>query len=113
MLKRPRVRNEKHLAFIRGLPCLVCGDNTSTEAAHVRFSYHRAAKRYVGKAEKPDDMWVLPLCGTCHRNQHQNSEENFWGWRGRNKDFPIFVCLALWSVTGDHELGEQIIEANR
>ncbi len=108
--KHPRIHDEKHLAFIRGLPCIICMNNIETEAAHIRMAAPKAGKRAVGKAEKPDDKWTIPLCGGCHRNQHVGFEVVFWD----KKDIdPIFVCLALWSVTGDHELGEQIIEANR
>lgn len=107
MFRQPRKKDEKHLEFVRSLPCLVCGDNTSTEAAHVRYGWRKAAKRDVGKSEKPDDKWTLPLCGRCHRTQHDEGERMFWHARVID---PIFVCLALWSVTGDQELGEQITQ---
>lgn len=106
MQRQPREKDDKHLGFIRGLSCLVCGDNTSCEAAHVRMADARADKRYVGKGEKPDDCWVLPLCSRCHRTQHDMGEKRYW-------DFgivdPIFVCLALQRVTGDHEAAERIL----
>jgi hypothetical protein len=105
----PRIENAKHLAFIRQLPCLSCGDNTSTEAAHIRFGSPQAWKRQCGKAEKPDDVWTLPLCGKCHRDQHSAGERFFWGLKDID---PIFVALALWRVTGDVESGEAIIREN-
>jgi len=37
-------------------------------------------------------------------------EVAFWNKHGID---PIFVCLALWRVSGNHELGEKILEANR
>lgn len=104
--RQPRKQDVKHLQFIRELPCLVCGDPHSTEAAHVRYGWRKAAKRDVGKAEKPDDRWALPLCGRCHREQHAGGEQMFW--HARNID-PIFVCLALHASSGDHEAGEQIV----
>lgn len=106
MFREPRKHSEKHLNFIRGLPCVVCRDNTATEAAHIRFADSRAAKRSTGKGEKPDDRWTIPLCGGHHRDQHGMSEREFWRTVGID---PIFMALALHSVTGDFEKGEQII----
>ena len=105
-----RQHNEKHLKFIRQLPCVVCGDNTTTEAAHIRHHDERAAKRHVGLGEKPDDAWTVPLCGACHRRQHTMNEREFW--RGVKVD-ATFVSLALWNASGDMERGEIIINANR
>jgi len=101
--REPRVKSEKHLNFVRGLCCLVCHDNTSTEAAHVRFSCE--GKRQTGKSEKPDDKWTVPLCGRHHRDQHAMNEKEFWLTVGID---PIKVCRALWSATGDHTEGERI-----
>jgi hypothetical protein len=109
MIRQPRQHSEKHLAFIRQLPCLCCGDNTSTEAAHIRFSSLQAGKRQVGKGERPDDKWTVPLCGSHHRTQHQDNERAFWA---NHQVDPIFIALALWGATGNHELGEQIVAAN-
>lgn len=106
--RQPRKHDNGHLAFIRGLPCCICGNNIETEAAHVRMGDARAAKRYVGKGEKPSDMWALPLCGKHHRLQHEIGESEFWSGSHIN---PIFLCLALHSISGDHEAGENIIRA--
>lgn len=110
MFKKPRVRDEKHCDFIRSLSCATCGDNTSTEAAHIRMGDPRAAKRPTGMQEKPDDRWVIPLCGRDHREQHHVGERAFWA--GKEID-PIFLALALYGVSGDHEAGEQIIQEMR
>jgi hypothetical protein len=103
MLKEPRVKNERHLRFIRGLPCCVCHDPTSTEAAHVRFTCDE--KRNPGMQQKPDDKWTVPLCGRHHRDQHAMNEKVFWLTVGID---PIKLCEALFSVSGDHEAGERI-----
>lgn len=105
MMRHPRVKLAAHLDFIRSLPCIVCGDNTSTEAAHIRMGDPSVGKRSTGMGEKPSDIWVLPLCGKCHREQHNVVEWAFW--KHRNID-PHKKALALWAATGDHELGEQI-----
>jgi hypothetical protein len=104
MIKQPRQHAPKHLDFIRQLPCLCCGDNTSTEAAHLRLSDPRVGKRPVGTGEKPDDKWTLPLCGRCHREQHKTNERVFW----RGTDASL-VALALWAASGNHEIGEHIV----
>jgi hypothetical protein len=105
MLKEPRVKNEKHLRFIRGLPCCVCHDPTSTEAAHVRYGCLESGKSYTGKATKPDDKWTVPLCGRHHRDQHAMNEKVFWLTVGID---PIKLCEALYAVSGNHEEGERI-----
>jgi hypothetical protein len=110
--REPRVKSDKHLSFVRGLSCLICHDNTSTEAAHVRFSCLEVGKRQSGKAEKPDDRWAVPLCGKHHRDQHEmrgtdelTGEMVFWLTAGID---PIKVCKMLWAFSGDHEKGERI-----
>lgn len=107
MIKQPRQHSDRHLEFVRGLSCLVCQDNTSTEAAHIRGVSRRAGKRQVGKGEKPDDKWAVPLCSRHHHEQHEIGESAFWVGQD-----PFFVALALWGATGNHELGEQIVYEN-
>lgn len=105
MQRRPRVENEKHLAFVRSLPCLVTG-RTGTDAAHIRYSDLRVAKRKVGIGEKPDDRWVVPLCREEHMKQHSMSEKQYWHNVGID---PILIALALYAVSGDNEMGEIIV----
>ncbi len=76
--RRPRQKDERHLRDIRALPCCVCGDNTATEAAHIRAGSIAHDKRTTGYGERPDDRWTLPLCGRCHRDQHTKIEIEFW-----------------------------------
>jgi hypothetical protein len=108
--RAPRLHDNSHLVFMRGLSCCACGNNTSTEAAHVRMACERAAKRAIGIGEKADDAWTVPLCSACHRLQHEIGEAAFWRHVGTD---PIFLCLALYRVSGDTEAGEQIIAANQ
>jgi len=107
--RQPRQRDEAHLNFVRSLPCLICLDDTSTEAAHIRYAEPRAGKRWVGGQEKPDDAFAVPLCGKHHREQHTRREVEWWQWQGID---PIKVSLALFRVSGDHERGAQIVAAN-
>lgn len=106
-LKRPREKNDAHLDFVRALPCCVCGDNTATEAAHLRIGNLDYGKRHTGFQEKPHDMWALPLCGRCHREQHRGKELNFWSNFGVN---PFVLCLSLYASSGDYEMAITILE---
>lgn len=106
MIKRPREKNDKHLDFIRSLPCAVCGNNIETEAAHVRSWHDGYAKRLTGIGEKPSDKWTVPLCSRHHREQHSIIETTFWH---HHQIDPFLLACKLWMVTGDHEAGEQIL----
>ena len=106
-MKRPRKHDAAHLDFIRGLPCCVCGDDTTVEAAHLRAGNLDYGKRHTGLQEKPDDCWALPLCGRHHREQHAGNETKFWNERGIN---PWVLSMCLWRVSGDHEMSITILE---
>lgn len=108
LARTPRIKNDAHLQFVRQLSCVVCGDNTSTEAAHLRYGDDRAAKRPTGAGEKPHDRWALPLCGKHHRRQHAMNEREFWLDVGAD---PILIALALWAESGNHQAGEIIVRA--
>lgn len=77
--RQPRQKDARHLDFIRSLPCCICGDNTATEAAHIRTEHRGHGKRYTGMQEKPSDAWTVPLCNKHHREQHEMNEMIFWG----------------------------------
>ena len=100
-----RRRDERHLKFIRTLPCIKCLDNTTVEAAHVRRSDGRIGKLPTGVGIKPDDRFVLPLCGRHHREEQAKGEGGFWAER----DDPVLWALTLYSITGDVEGAEEVI----
>lgn len=104
-MRWPRQHNDRHLDFIRQLPCVICGDNTSTEAAHIRMMDPSIGKPMTGIGTKPDDKFTLPLCGRHHREQHAMREFTFWDEKGID---PVKKALALYSVSGDHQAGELI-----
>ena len=105
-MRTARRHDEKHLEFIRGLPCIRCLDNTGTEAAHLRRADARIAKPITGLGIKPDDRFVLPWCGKDHRRQQAIGEKTFWDGCD-----PELWALALYSVSGDQEAGERIVQA--
>jgi len=110
MIKRPRRHDDRHLDFVRALPCVVCGNDIETEAAHIRYGDRRAAKGNPGMGAKPDDSWTVPLCGRHHREQHAMNEKLFWE---EHEIDPLFVALALSNVTGDTESGLMIVSNAR
>ena len=67
------IRDKRHLAFIRLLPCVKCGRNRTTQAAHIRKFTDG------GTGLKPSDNYTVPLCSKCHAEQHQKGEVSFWG----------------------------------
>lgn len=103
-----RQKNDRHLDFLRSLSCCVCLDNTSTEAAHIRYTEPKVGRINPGMQQKPHDWFAVPLCGDCHREQHGGSEKAFWN--GTPID-PNMLALALYAISGDHEAGERIVRA--
>jgi len=65
-------RRTQHLAFVRQLPCVVCGKAPPSEAAHVRSGSDG------GAGIKPSDRYSVSLCTDCHALQHQFGELRFW-----------------------------------
>jgi hypothetical protein len=108
-LKTGRVHDDGHLDFIRSLPCVSCGDNTATEASHLRAGNLRYGKPQPGMQEKPSDKWALPLCSRCHRRQHHEGEERFWKSLHIN---PWILSMTLHGVTGNHELAMEVLRQN-
>lgn len=108
--KRPRIKNNGHLDFIRGLPCACCGNPIETEAAHIRTGDLFYGKRNTGGGEKSSDMWVLPLCNTHHDEQHKGNEIEFWKRYGIN---PFVLALCLYACTGKQMVAEEVISMQR
>ena len=106
--RKPRIKDEEHLAWIRTLPCILTGRTEGVEAAHIRFSDMRFAKRSVGKGERPDDKWVVPLHHEKHREQHLGNERTFW--KDQNTD-PVMVAAALYLNSGDDDAALLIWES--
>jgi hypothetical protein len=108
-MKDPRQKHAEHLAFIRGLPCLVCRERTETEeAAHIRMRDPEIAKLNPGHSSKAHDFYAVPLCSQHHRDQHAMGEREFWDTAGID---PVKKALALYAHSGDHAAATRIIEA--
>lgn len=111
MTRTARKHNSGHLDFIRSLPCVCCGDNTATEAAHIRSADASLAKPATGIGIKPDDYWTLPLCGKCHRLQHQGNERQFW--QVKVGIDPFKYAMRLFTVSGQYSVGLAVLKATK
>jgi hypothetical protein len=85
-----RHRDKTHLRFVALQPCLLCGRSPS-DPHHLRFAQPRAMGR------KNSDEFVVPLCRTHHRQNHQVGDEVSW-WKQTKID-PLKVALRLWQVS--------------
>jgi hypothetical protein len=71
------LKKSKKTEWIQRQPCHVCNSGEWVEslgewrshAAHARRSWNS------GTGCKPDDRYLVPLCGDCHREQHQHGEQ--------------------------------------
>ena len=77
MLSNPKphtYRSEKYLAFIRGLPCIICGKDA--EACHINEPGR-------GMGQKDSDLQTIPMCNLHHMESHKDIVEFC---KKRNKD---------------------------
>lgn len=103
-----------HLAYLRKLPCLVCGASHEVEAAHIRMASAAHGKPSTAMAQKPPDRFCVPLCAVHHRTgpdaQHNSNEGTWWLRHGIDA---VGTALALKTVSGDIEAGTAMIAATR
>jgi len=66
------LRDAKHLALIRMLPC-VMGGQGEVQACHLRKGTDG------GMGMKPSDFYTLPLSFEEHAKQHRLGELTYWG----------------------------------
>src|SRR5690348_7399006 len=111
-MRSARKHSNGHLDYLRSLPCIICADNVSVEAAHIRYADASLAKPATGVGIKPDDYWCLPLCGKHHREQHAFGNERRW-WHAVIGINPLPVALRLYSISGDYSGGLAVLKAAR
>jgi hypothetical protein len=85
-----RHRDKGHLKFVASQPCLVC-ERSPADAHHLRFAQQR------GMGLKVSDEFTVPLCRSCHRQNHQVGDERSW-WKAKTSD-PLKVAEGLWSIS--------------
>ncbi len=108
--RQPRQRDPGYLAFLRRLPCVICGATRRIEAAHIRSGYSSAGWAPTGMMQKPGDARAVPLCATCHREgpnaQHRTNEREWWAGHGID---PPDLCRALHSAYLAGEDGHAVL----
>jgi ERF superfamily protein len=85
-----RQRDKAHLRFVALQPCLIC-ERKPSDPHHLRFAQPRAMGR------KTSDEFVVPLCRTHHRQNHQTGDERSW-WKAKATD-PLKVAQKLWGMS--------------
>lgn len=93
--------DEAHLAFIRTLPCLICG--RPSEAHHLL----RTPERGIGR--KSDDRHTVPLCDPHHDGLHADGNETRYLADHRVKD-ALGLSERLYELTGKDAAARAAIE---
>lgn len=91
-----RVRDKKHLAFVRSYPCMNCKTDQNVEAHHLLKVPWET--NVIGL--KIGDQWAVPLCRTCRRDVHDaGGEVEAWGKHGMRRGYNFAV--SLWKQSED------------
>ena len=112
-----RIRDKRHLAFARTLPCVKCTGlmqglftkerfiewDFSSEPSHIRL------KSKSGTGIKPCDSACLPLCHPHHMDSHRG-EATFWGSK---LDSAIELAKKLYEVSGDRLAAIKLIKESK
>ncbi len=76
-------RSEEYKAYVRTLPCIVCGGNSDP--------HHEIGG---GMGIKGSDLFCIPLCREHHREREDTGKETFWKKHNMNPDVIIRETLA-------------------
>lgn len=76
--KRAKNDSEMHRKFLKGFECVLYGNPLSPcDIDHkVDLAHYRSAAN-SGTSMKPGPEWMMPLCRTHHREQHQIGQPAF------------------------------------
>ena len=82
MIKQKSFRSKKYLAFVRTLPCSICGTDQDVVAHHLI-----GVGGMGGMGTKAPDNYTLPLCVQDHFKIHQEPElwQHQWEWIARTQ----------------------------
>ncbi len=109
--RQPREGDSRaHLAFIRSLPCCVCGTYGITQAHHLL----RWDDRPKGMGRKHPDKSAIPLCARHHLatsgtdSAHGAGDDESW-LAGKGIDGRA-LAAALWRASCDYDKGLRIVQ---
>ncbi len=102
MMTTSRYKSQKHLAYVRTLPCLVgphgCAGNV--EAHHLMKPWYG----YRGMAMKSEDMNCIPLCRGHHALLHHYTEYKFFERRHLPYSHGKMQAQKIWLSSPHWEL---------
>jgi hypothetical protein len=77
MIPKPiRWESPKYEAYVRNLPCIICGGPAEPHHA-------KGIGGLSGVGLKAPSWAVMPLCRLCHESQHRNPTEEQWEYIAR------------------------------
>lgn len=112
LVKRPRVHDDDHLAFVSTLPCIITGIE-GVQVCHIRTPCLELGKTHTGRSEKPSDIYVLPMTPEKHELQHSMNEEKFWDLYGPGFERAVVIAQALYINSGNEETCRKILNMAR
>lgn len=73
-----KIRNNKHLAHIRSLPCIITSNGKACNGEPVVAHHLTHVNDKGGMGLKTGDDYTLPLCWLHHQTLHSIGEKKFW-----------------------------------
>ena len=106
--KRPG-KDPQHLANVRKLPCVVCGEPGPSECHHLKQGTNER-----GMGLRSSDKWAIPLCHEHHINGVERAgSRNELTWFESFGIAPLTLAQALWSSRHDLDAMQRILETHR
>jgi len=93
------IHSVKHQKFVASFPCVVCGNDTQVQCCHIR-SIPKVGN--VGKGIR-DDRFCIPMCFTCHTQQHLIGELEFFEKYNIN---PILISMKIASISPCNKINQ-------
>jgi hypothetical protein len=93
------IHSVKHQKFVASFPCVVCGNDTQVQCCHIR-SIPKLGN--VGKGIR-DDRFCIPMCFTCHTQQHLIGELEFFEKYNIN---PILISMKLSIISPCNKINQ-------
>ncbi len=100
--KTPKIRSEKHLAYVRRQACIISGHKGESVIAH-----HLLRAGGKGMGTKACDSLTVPLTTLIHDALHKNgNEESFFANHGLNYEVVKALAMQFASLSPDKRIRE-------